>query len=78
MQLVIAETSPINYLILIGHIDILPVLFQKVILPAVIRDELSHKKAPQDNHTAGYASGGFNRNLDSVVCGIYRLLTVIV
>jgi predicted nucleic acid-binding protein len=46
VQLVIADTGPINYLILIGHIDILPALFQKVILPAVVRDELKHRKAP--------------------------------
>ena len=42
MQLVIADTGPVNYLILIGHIDILPVLFQKVILPSVVRDELTN------------------------------------
>ena len=41
MQLVIADTSPINYLILIEHIDILPALFEKVILPSVVRDELA-------------------------------------
>ncbi len=35
MQLVIADTGPINYLILIGHIGILPALCEKVILPAV-------------------------------------------
>jgi predicted nucleic acid-binding protein len=46
VRLVIADTSPINYLLLIGHIDILPVLFEKVILPAAVRDELSHPKAP--------------------------------
>ena len=46
MRLVIADTGPINYLILIGHIDILPALFQKVILPAVVGDELKHQKAP--------------------------------
>ena len=40
MQLVIADTGPINYLILIGHINILPVLFQTVILPSAVRDEL--------------------------------------
>jgi len=40
VQLVIADTSPINYLILIGHIDVLPSLFEKVILPSVVRDEL--------------------------------------
>lgn len=46
MRLVIADTSPINYLVLIGHIEILPSLFDKVILPAVVRDELAHPKAP--------------------------------
>jgi predicted nucleic acid-binding protein len=46
VQLVIADTGPINYLILIGHIDILPALFEKVILPALVRDELKHRKAP--------------------------------
>ena len=46
MQLVIADTGPVNYLILIGHVDVLPALFEKVILPAVVRDELKHRKAP--------------------------------
>ena len=41
MQLVIADTGPVNYLILIGHIDILPALFEKIILPSVVRDELT-------------------------------------
>jgi predicted nucleic acid-binding protein len=40
VQIVIADTSPINYLIQIGHIDVLPALFVKVILPSVVRDEL--------------------------------------
>jgi len=34
VRLVIADTGPVNYLILIGQIDILPALFEKVILPA--------------------------------------------
>jgi predicted nucleic acid-binding protein len=46
VQLIIADTGPINYLILIGRIDVLPVLFQRVIVPAVVRDELNHPKAP--------------------------------
>jgi len=36
VRLVIADTSPINYLLLIGHIDIVPALFEKVILPAAV------------------------------------------
>lgn len=47
MRLVIADTSPINYLLLIGHIDLLHALFDRVILPAVVRDELRHPKAPR-------------------------------
>lgn len=45
MQLVIADTTPIDYLLLIGPIDILPALFGKVILPAAVWDELKHPKA---------------------------------
>jgi predicted nucleic acid-binding protein len=37
---------PVNYLILIGHIDLLPPLFEKVILPTIVRNELASRKAP--------------------------------
>lgn len=41
MRLVIADTSPINYLILIGHVDLFPRLFERVALPrAVARETL--------------------------------------
>jgi predicted nucleic acid-binding protein len=43
VRLVIAETSPLNYL---GHIDLLPVLFQKVVLPSTVQSELASSKAP--------------------------------
>ena len=46
MQLVIADTGPVNYLLLIGHIDILPALFEKVILPVAVKDELSNPDTP--------------------------------
>ena len=46
MQLVIADTSPINYLVLIGHIDVLSSLFEKVTLPSVVRDELDDAPPP--------------------------------
>lgn len=37
MRLVIAGTGPINYLLPIGYIEILPALFEKVILPGAPR-----------------------------------------
>lgn len=46
MRLVIADTGPIHYLILIGHIDILPRLFDRVVLPSIVLAELSHELAP--------------------------------
>lgn len=52
MQLGIADTGPINYLILIGHIDVLPALFQKVILPSTVRDELHDGPATVRNWIA--------------------------
>jgi predicted nucleic acid-binding protein len=47
VRLVIADTGPVNYLILIGCIDLLPALFEKVILPASVQAELSIRKAPR-------------------------------
>ena len=46
MRLIIADTGPINYLVLIANIDLLPVLFEKVILPSAVEAELSDPDAP--------------------------------
>jgi predicted nucleic acid-binding protein len=46
VRLVIADTGPINYLVLIGNIDLLPVLFDKVILPSAVQAELIDPDAP--------------------------------
>jgi predicted nucleic acid-binding protein len=48
VQLVIADTGPVNYLILIGNIHILPALFEKVVLPGAVRKELISRKAPSE------------------------------
>lgn len=46
MRLVVADTSPIRYLVQIGRIDLLPRLFEKIFLPSVVKDELRHPSAP--------------------------------
>ena len=46
MRLVIADTGPVNYLILIGHIDLLPRMFERVVLPAAVQTELASSLAP--------------------------------
>src|SRR5271155_5862951 len=47
MILVVADTGPINYLIQIGCIDLLPRLVQKVVIPSSVHAELLHEGAPE-------------------------------
>jgi predicted nucleic acid-binding protein len=44
--IVIADTSPINYLILIGEIDILPLLYPAIVIPPAVAEELRDSDAP--------------------------------
>ncbi len=46
MRLVVADTGPLNYLVLIGAIDLLPKLFETVLVPQAVCDELRHPVAP--------------------------------
>jgi predicted nucleic acid-binding protein len=46
-MIVIADTGPINYLISIGHIDVLPRLYSTVLIPFAVRDELRDAGAPE-------------------------------
>ncbi|XHX81179.1 MAG: DUF3368 domain-containing protein [Stenomitos frigidus ULC029] len=45
-MIVVADTSPINYLLLINQIDLLPRLFQQIIIPDVVREEMLDPDAP--------------------------------
>jgi predicted nucleic acid-binding protein len=46
VRLVVADTGPVNYLLLIGEIALLPALFEKVTLPEEVRRELASSEAP--------------------------------
>ena len=45
-MIVVSDTSPINYLLLIDQLDLLPRLFQQIIIPDVVRDEMLDLGAP--------------------------------
>ena len=47
MRAVVADTAPLNYLVLIAAIEILPRIYETVLIPAAVRDELAHPRAPQ-------------------------------
>src|SRR5271156_1195076 len=46
MPAVVCDTGPLNYLILIEAVDLLPRLFSPVSIPAAVKNELLHPKAP--------------------------------
>ena len=45
-SLVVADTTPLNYLTIIGQVHVLGALFGKVLIPEGVLAELRHSKAP--------------------------------
>ncbi|MGE0392891.1 MAG: hypothetical protein AB7P67_04920 [Vicinamibacterales bacterium] len=45
-MIVVADTGPLQYLILIEHVDVLPALYGRVIIPSAVMAELSHDRTP--------------------------------
>jgi len=45
--IVVSDTSPLNALVRIGHIDVLPQLFGRVLIPPAVAAELSHPRTPE-------------------------------
>ena len=45
-MIVVADTTPVNYLILIEEIDLLPKLYGRVVIPRAVSEELMRPRAP--------------------------------
>lgn len=48
MRLVVADTGPINYLVLVDAIGVLPKLFERIFVPAAVHAELIDSEAPRE------------------------------
>jgi len=46
MQSIVADTTPLNYLVLIQAAEILPNLYRKVLIPPAVSAELAHANTP--------------------------------
>lgn len=46
MRVIVADTAPLNYLVVIEAIGIVPRLFASVLIPLAVKKELSHGHAP--------------------------------
>lgn len=77
-MIVVSDTSPINYLCQLGHIDILPQLFGRVVVPHAVMLELSAVAAPQPvqaftRHVPDWleirSPGGIDSSLDNLGLG---------
>jgi predicted nucleic acid-binding protein len=54
-MIVIADATPLNYLILIHQADLLPRLFDRVLIPPAVFDELQHVETPESvRHWIGH------------------------
>ena len=49
-MIVVADTSPINYLVLLGVEKVLPQLYKRVLMPTAVLSELSDSEAPEIVH----------------------------
>lgn len=50
-MIVVADTSPINYLVLIGQIHLLPHFYEQVLAPPAVWDEFHHRETPEPLRT---------------------------
>ena len=46
-MLVISDTSPLCYLLLIEQVDLLPQMYSRVVIPQAVRDELADERSPK-------------------------------
>jgi predicted nucleic acid-binding protein len=49
--IVVADAGPLNYLVLIGAVDVLATLYTRVLVPQTVFDELKETEAPADVQT---------------------------
>jgi predicted nucleic acid-binding protein len=47
MIVVVSDTSPINYMVLCGTVEVLPSLYERVVIPQSVYAELSSPDAPE-------------------------------
>jgi predicted nucleic acid-binding protein len=47
MLAIVADTTPLNYLVLIETVDILPKLYGRVLIPPAVKTELSDPETPE-------------------------------
>lgn len=50
-MIVVADTSPLNYLVLIAEIELLPHLYERILIPEAVHRELQRLQTPSTVRT---------------------------
>lgn len=58
-MIVVADTSPLKYLVLIGHVAVLQELYGRVVIPSGVASELSDARSPEAVRTWAGALPGW-------------------
>ena len=66
-MIVVADTSPINYLILIEEIDILTKMYGRVVIPHTVYEELLRGSAPHASPLRSFTMHSHD-NRESIQC----------
>ena len=45
-MIVVADTTPLRYLVVIGREQLLPALYGRVLIPPAVAEELDHESTP--------------------------------
>jgi len=51
-MIVIADTTPLNYLVLIERVDLFPQLFGPALIPPAVLNELQQPETPEPRHVS--------------------------
>ena len=47
MPVIVSDTTPLNYLVLIDAVEVLPRLYGRVLIPPAVQNELTQPKTPE-------------------------------
>jgi predicted nucleic acid-binding protein len=47
MAVIVSDTAPLNYLVLIEGVDVLPRLYRRVLVPSAVSEELTRPQTPE-------------------------------
>jgi len=54
MPVIVSDTTPLNYLVLIEAVEILPRLYTRVLIPPAVREELITNPIPPSWYALGW------------------------